>query len=114
VPEDPSELSCVSEHQKTVRQRIHWNGGCITEFEEGIDLDNTKLNGGAPNASLTRRYRLTRYDCSLTFWLRSCRNLTRVPREESRRYRGVGGCGVSPLQSRRAAGPGEGVVGFRR
>jgi hypothetical protein len=86
VPEDPSELSCVSEHQKTVRQRIHWNGGCITEFEGGIDLDNTKLNGAAPNASLT----------------------------ESRRYRGVGGCGVSPLQSRRAAGPGEGVVGFRR
>jgi type I phosphodiesterase/nucleotide pyrophosphatase len=27
--------------------------GYTTEFEEGIDLDKTKLNGGAPNAGLT-------------------------------------------------------------
>jgi len=27
--------------------------GYTTEYEEGIDLDKTKLNGGAPNASLT-------------------------------------------------------------
>ncbi len=27
--------------------------GTTTEYEEGIDLDKTKLNGGAPNASLT-------------------------------------------------------------
>jgi hypothetical protein len=27
--------------------------GTTTEYEEGIDIDQTKLNGGAPNASLT-------------------------------------------------------------
>ncbi len=28
-------------------------GGTTTEYEEGIDIDQTKLNGGAPGASLT-------------------------------------------------------------
>ena len=27
--------------------------GTTTEYEEGIDIDQTKLNGGAPGASLT-------------------------------------------------------------